>query len=141
MHIFASDTNGPKFASALQSALDETVTVPCFSTVLGVAESEIELNKTHFVRKSIQLIMSWRFFVTSCSPSYNNSRLIDVLVLVRTGCWQTNRYQKVGKNHGIFQCYDGNVIGLTQIKINQSSTGKNTSVLLLSWQLTNLRAL
>jgi hypothetical protein len=126
MHIFASDANVPKFVSALQSTLDETVTVPWLNTVLAVP-SENGANKMNFVRKSIQLMISWRFFVTSCSPSYNNSRLIDELVRIRTGRRQTNRYQKVGKNQGIFQCYDGNVIGLTQITINQSSAGKNTT--------------
>jgi hypothetical protein len=50
--------------------------------------------------------------------------LVGVLVDFYTGRRQTNSSNSPGKNNRCVQCYNGDVIGLTQIKINQSNVKK-----------------
>ncbi len=125
IQIFDGVTYLPNFGSNLQSALDETVTVPWFSTVLaaGIVErSGIEqINyafRIEIYRPTVDNQMTYLSVTisNSCSPSHNNSRLVDVLVGICTGRWQTNRDNKFVKSHRCVQCYDGDVIGLIRTK-------------------------
>ncbi len=87
------------------------------------------------------IIISWRSFNTRCCPSYNHSRLVSVLVDFCTGRRQTNSSNSSGKNYRCVQCYDGDVIGLNQIKINQSDVKKNNNNPVQLLQLTWVKAL
>jgi hypothetical protein len=52
--------------------------------------------------------------------------LVGVLVDFFIGRRQTNSSNSPGKNNRCVQCYNGDVIGLTQIKINQSDVKNKT---------------
>jgi methenyltetrahydromethanopterin cyclohydrolase len=56
---------------------------------------------------------------SSSSPSQNNGILVDKLVGVGTGRWQTSRCNTPGKNHGRVHYNDGDIIGLIKVEINE----------------------